>query len=86
MFGFRVFTCDNINWRRYFEIHESALKMALLNQDYSFCVYKNLRYSVLDEAIAGNSKKCPINYYNNLIIVYKCNNYYNITVTDHISF
>lgn len=49
--AFRVVTCSKLNWKRYLDIHETAMEIALINQDYSWYVFNDLRYSIFDEAV-----------------------------------
>lgn len=50
---FRVLTCSKMNWKRYLDIYETAMEVALANQDYAWNVFSDLRYSIIDEAAKG---------------------------------
>lgn len=52
---FRVITCSKVNWKRYLDIHETAMKVTLVNEDYSWYVFNDLRHSIFDEAVTGLS-------------------------------
>lgn len=48
---FRVLTCSKMSWKRYLDIHENALDIALINQDYSWYAFRDFRYSIFDEGV-----------------------------------
>lgn len=50
---FRLLTCNKVDWTGYLNAHETAIKIALNNQDYESILRLKLRYSAFDEAVTN---------------------------------
>lgn len=58
----RVLTCNKLDWNKYLNAHESAMRVILNNKDYVALMRMKLRYSMFDEAVTSLSSIFAMEY------------------------
>lgn len=48
-----IITCNKLDFTKFMDIHETAMNVALRNQDYASLARMSMRYSAVDEALQG---------------------------------